>query len=325
MLANQHPDIQVRLEQLLEAIKLVYVSTFSQHAKAYVRATPYRLEEEKMAVIVQQVVGARHQNRFYPDFSGVVRSRNFYPHPPVKVEDGFAAVALGLGRAVVSGGKSLTFSPRHPRHLVQFSSVEDMLANSQTEFWALELDSFVRVEDPTSGLREVAFTLPVAEADGTLRMLASTYSEDNHAVYDGLSRPGPRVVSFAPILKHGMFPLAEVLNELMQIGEDAMGRPVEIEFAVRLPQHEKEPAVFGFLQLRPLVLSREDEEIRIDEVDADDSSAKVRRCWVTAGCRICATLSWWTRIASNAPAAARSRKASPTSTPSWRTKADRTC
>jgi CheY-like chemotaxis protein len=268
MLANRHPDIQVRLEQLLEAIKLVYVSTFSQHAKAYVRATPYRLEEEKMAVIVQQVVGARHENRFYPDFSGVVRSRNFYPHPPVKVEDGFAAVALGLGRAVVSGGKSLTFSPRHPRHLVQFSSVEDMLANSQTEFWALELDSVARPEDPTSGLREVAFNLSVAEADGTLRMLASTYSEDNHAVYDGLSRPGPRVVSFAPILKHGMFPLAEILNELMQIGEDAMGRPVEIEFAVRLPQNEKEPANFGFLQLRPLVLSREDEEIRIDEVEA---------------------------------------------------------
>ncbi len=267
MLANQHPDIQVRLEQLLEAIKLVYVSTFSQHAKAYVRATPYRLEEEKMAVILQQVVGARHQNRFYPDFSGVVRSRNFYPHPPVRVEDGFAAVALGLGRAVVSGGKSLTFSPRHPRHLVQFSSVEDMLANSQTEFWALELDSVARPEDPTSALREMAFNLSVAEADGTLRMLASTYSEDNHAIYDGLNRPGPRVVSFASILKHGMFPLAEILNALMEIGEDAMGRPVEIEFAVRLPQNENELAKFGFLQLRPLVLSREDEEIRIDEVE----------------------------------------------------------
>ena len=115
MLANQHPDIQVRLEQLLEAIKLVYASTFSQHAKAYVRATPYRLEEEKMAVLLQQVVGAPHGNRFYPDFSGVVRSRNFYPMPPMTVEDGFAAVALGLGRAVVGGGKCLTFSPRYPR------------------------------------------------------------------------------------------------------------------------------------------------------------------------------------------------------------------
>ncbi len=267
MLPNLHPDIQVRLEQLLEAIKLVYASTFSQHAKAYVRATPYRLEEEKMAVVIQKVVGAVHGNRFYPDFSGVVRSRNFYPVSPVTVEDGFAAVALGLGRAVVTGGKSLTFSPRHPRHLVQFSSVEDMLANSQTEFWALELNHPVHGEDPTADLREVSFGLDVAEADGTLKMLCSTYSLDNHAVYDGLSQPGPRIVSFAPILKHGLFPLAGILDQLMQIGEHALGRPVEIEFAVRLPQSDREPADFGFLQLRPLVLSSEGEEVRMDDVE----------------------------------------------------------
>jgi len=269
MLANRHPDIQVRLEQLLEAIKLVYASTFSQHAKAYVRRTPYRLEEEKMAVVLQQVVGATHGNRFYPDFSGVVRSRNFYPMPPVKVEDGFAAVALGLGRAVVSGGKCLTFSPRHPRNLVQFSSVEDMLKNSQSEFWALEMTHAVPPEDPGNSLREIPFSLDVAEADGTLRTLASTYSAENHAVYDGLSRKGPRVVSFAPILKHGMFPLSEMLTRLMRLGEDALGRPVEIEFAVRLPQAEDELADFGFLQLRPLVLSREGEDIRVGEVDKD--------------------------------------------------------
>ena len=167
MLANRHHDIQARLEQLLEAIKLVYASTFSQHAKAYVRATPYRLEEEKMAVVLQQVVGAVHGERFYPDFSGVVRSRNFYPMPPMKVEDGFAAVALGLGRAVVGGGKCLTFSPRYPRHLVQFSSVEDMLANSQTEFWALELTHAVmqrRCLRPACGRWRPASTLPKTTA-----------------------------------------------------------------------------------------------------------------------------------------------------------------
>jgi hypothetical protein len=117
---------------------------FSQHAKGYVRATPYRLEEEKMAVIVQKVVGTIHGShdgqRFYPDFSGVVRSHNFYPVPPMSYGDGIAAVALGLGRAVVDGGKCLTFCPRYPRNIVQFSSVEDILANSQREFWALELD-----------------------------------------------------------------------------------------------------------------------------------------------------------------------------------------
>jgi len=269
MLANRHPDIQVRLEQLLEAIKLVYASTFSQHAKAYVRATPYRLEEEKMAVVLQQVVGAAHGNRFYPDFSGVVRSRNFYPMPPVQVEDGFAAVALGLGRAVVGGGKCLTFSPRHPRNLVQFSSVEDMLNNSQSDFWALELTHAVPSEAPANSLREMAFDLEVAERDGTLQPVASTYSVENHAVYDGLSRKGPRIVSFAPILKHGIFPLPQILERLMHLGEEALGRPVEIEFAVRLPQAPNEPADFGFLQLRPLVMSREGEDIRFEEVAED--------------------------------------------------------
>ncbi len=270
MLANQHPAIQVRLEQLLEAIKLVFASTFSQHAKAYVRATPYRLEEEKMAVVLQQVVGERHGGRFYPDFSGVLRSRNFYPLHPVTVRDGFAAVALGLGCAVVGGGKSLTFSPRHPRHLVQFSSVEDILANSQTEFFALDMDRAIREADAGSGLRELPFGLNFAEADGTLQMLGSTYSADNHAVYDGVSRAGTRIVSFAAILKHGMFPLAAILEQLMRIGEDALGRPVEIEFAVRLPQDSSQPANFGFLQLRPLVLSREGEDIRMTDVEPEN-------------------------------------------------------
>ncbi len=269
MLANDHPDIQIRLEQLLEAIKLVYASTFSQHAKAYVRATPYRLEEEKMAVVLQEVVGAPHADRFYPDFSGVVRSRNFYPMGHITVADGFAAVALGLGRAVVSGGKCLTFSPRHPQHLVQFSSVEDVLANSQTEFWALKLDHATQSGDGDGGLREVSFGLNMAERDGTLQLLASTYSVDNQAVYDGLSRPGARIVSFAPILKHGRFPLPQILDRLMTTGEYALGRPVEIEFAVRMPQTEGEPADFGFLQLRPLVLSREGEDIRLDDVASE--------------------------------------------------------
>src|SRR5208283_2769062 len=125
MLANRHADLLARMGQLSEAIKRVYASTFSQHAKAYVRATPYRLEEEKMAVVLQQVVGTAHGPRFYPDFSGVVRSHNFYPVEPMTFSDGIAAVALGLGRMVVDGGKCLMFCPRYPRNLLQFSSVED--------------------------------------------------------------------------------------------------------------------------------------------------------------------------------------------------------
>ena len=231
--------INHRLEALSEAIRRVYASTFSRHAKAYVRATPYRLEEEKMAVILQQVVGTQHGERFYPDFSGVVRSRNYYPVPPMTFEDGIAAVALGLGRAVVDGGKCLTFCPRYPHNLVQFSSVEDILGNSQSEFWAVELH---RAADGRPGhWHEKRFGLDAAESDGTLQPLASTYSRDNHAVYDGVSRPGSRIVTFAPMLKHGTFPLAEILDVLVRAGEDALGNPVEIEFAVRLPRMSAPP------------------------------------------------------------------------------------
>jgi CheY-like chemotaxis protein len=269
MLSNQDPDLVVRLERLMEAIKRVYASTFSQHAKAYVRATPYRLEEEKMAVILQQVVGTIHGVRFYPDFSGVLRSHNFYPVPPMSYNDGIAAVALGLGRMVVDGGKCLAFCPRYPQHLLQFSSVEDILANSQREFWALELDHPQPRRDATSELREARFGLEAAEADGTLHNVGSTYSLDNHIVYDGLSRAGTRIVSFAPILKHGVFPLAPILEQLMRVGEEGFGRPVELEFAVRLPQNSQEPAEFGFLQIRPLVLSREGEELRMENVNPE--------------------------------------------------------
>src|SRR2546422_831211 len=254
-------------DQLREEINRVPAPTSSGNAKEYVRATPYRLEEEKMAVILQQVVGAIHGQRFSPDFSGVVRSRNFSPVPPMSFADGIAAVALGLGREVVGGGKCLTFCPLYPRNIVQFSSVEDILANSQSEFWALELDHKARDEDPVADLREARFGLDTAERDGTLHSLGSTYSDDNHAVYDGLGRLGIRVVSFAPILKHEVFPLASSLEQLMRIGEDALGRPVEIEFAVRLTHLPDQAADFGFLQIRPLALSHEGEEFRMEDVD----------------------------------------------------------
>jgi CheY-like chemotaxis protein len=265
MLGNQQGSLQGRLDELSEAIKRVYASTFSQHAKAYVRATPYRLEEEKMAVILQQVVGTLHGQRFYPDFSGVVRSHNFYPVPPMTFADGIAAVALGLGRTVVDGGKCLMFCPRYPKNLLQFSSVEDILANTQTEFCALELDRLSHSGGP-GHLSEARFGLDVAEKDGTLHAVASTYSADNHAVYDGLGRPGARVVTFAPMLKLGMFPLAPILEVLVRAGEDALGNPVEIEFAVRLPRGE-ELAEFGFLQIRPLTLARDHQDLAIEDVD----------------------------------------------------------
>jgi len=275
MLANRDAELNTRVEELNESIKRVYASTFTQHAKAYIHATPFRLEEEKMAVMIQELVGTAHDYRFYPDVSGVVRSRNFYPAEPMQPNDGIAAVALGLGRTVVDGGKSLSFCPRFPRNMLQFSSVEDILRNAQTEFIALDLSSRNNGQPPAnepshpSGVehfRERKFPLRDAEADGTLHYVASTYSRDNDTISDGLSRPGARVVTFAPILKHNIFPLPALLDYLQKLGADALGRPVEIEFAVRMGS-SMEPADFGFLQMRPLICSRETEDVAIEAVE----------------------------------------------------------
>ena len=269
MLANNHPELRERLDQLTQAIKRVWASTFSSRAKDHLHATPYRLEEEKMAVILQQVVGAGHGHRWYPDLSGVARSFNFYPTPPLESSDGVAAVALGLGRTVVEGERCLSFCPRHPQSIVQFSSVEDILRNSQREFWALELDPSAAAADPEDAMREQRFGLETAEADGTLDALGSTWSEENQAIYDGLSRPGVRLVTFAPVLKHRVFPLAEILDLLLDTGRRGMNRPAEIEFAVRLSPDGRAPHEFGFLQMRPLVLSRETEDLDVREVSAE--------------------------------------------------------
>jgi CheY-like chemotaxis protein len=263
MLANNSWSLDERLDRALVAIRRVYASTFSRHAKAYLKATPYRLEEEKMAVILQRVVGQPRGHRFYPDFSGVARSHNFYPVPPMDAPDGIAAVALGMGRMIVEGGACLRFCPRHPQHVPQFASVEDILETTQRGFWALPLEGGAA----DAGMREEWYDLAAAEEDGALAAVASTYSPENDAVYDGLARAGSRVITFAPILKHGEFPLAEVLSALMDAGQEGMGMPVEIEFAVDLQAAPGEPRRFGFVQMRPLALTRETEALELGEVD----------------------------------------------------------
>jgi hypothetical protein len=268
MLPNNGLDPETRLAQLLSAIARVYASTYSAHAKAYLKTTPYRLEEEKMAVILQKVVGNAHGPRFYPDFAGVARSHNFYPVAPLTAADGVAAVALGLGATVVNGEPCVRFCPRYPRHLVEFSSVRSMLRSSQREFYALDLGAGSVDADSPSGIELARYGLDVAEADGTLNLLGSTFSPADDAVYDGLSRAGVRLVTFAPVLKHGVFPLAEILNALLEAGAAGTGAPVEIEFAANLPVAASGPNQFAFLQLRPLALSREAAELELGEVDA---------------------------------------------------------
>ncbi len=270
MLANNGAREGARLERLLAAIKRVYASAFRQQAKLYLAATPYRLEEEKMAVILQRVVGAAHGDRFYPDLAGVGRSHNFYPVPPMTAEAGVAAVALGLGDTIVNGRVCVRFCPRYPHHVVQFSSVKDALQNSQRSFFALQLPDREASAPPIGDFELREYGLEAAEADHTLDAVGSTWSAENDAIYDGVSRPGVRLVSLAPVLKHGTFPLAPILDRLLAIGSEGTSSPVEIEFALNLPASRGATAELGFLQLRPLALSQEEDDTSLGRVnDAD--------------------------------------------------------
>ena len=265
MLPNSNPDIKIRLEELLMTIKAVYASTYHQKAKDYMKATAYRLEEEKMAVIVQRLVGTDHKGKFYPDFAGVGKSFNFYPVPPQKSDDGIALVALGLGKTVVEGGNTVRFCPRFPKHLLQFFSTKETLMHAQQDFYALDLNGKLdHHPDSTKDPLVKRYDLLESEKDGTLFSVGSTYSPENEAVYDGISRDGIRVVTFSPILKHKMFPLPEILNMLLGLGTWGMGSPVEIEFAVNLSVPQDHLKEFAMLQMRPLVISKEIDELKID-------------------------------------------------------------
>jgi hypothetical protein len=270
MIPNNNPNATARLNDLINAIKRVYASTFYQAAKDYIRVTSYRLEEEKMAVIVQKMIGSAHENRFYPDISGVAKSYNFYPILPQKQQDGIVSVALGLGKTIVDGGVTIRFCPKYPNHLLQFFSTEETLRNNQSDFFALELNGRPLEPNETHDMLLKRHGLSVAEKDGTLQFVGSTYSAENDAIYDGLSRHGMRVVTFAPILRNKIFPLPQILELLLDLGSAGMGTPVEIEFAVNMSVPKGSPKQFSLLQMRPLVLSRESEELNVDDADPRD-------------------------------------------------------
>ncbi len=264
MLSNNHPDQKQRLQHLCDAIKLVYASTFYRASKAYIAATPNRIEEEKMAVVIQEVVGLPHGDAYYPTFAGVARSRNFYPLGDAAPEDGVVAVALGLGKAVVEGEKMFRFSPAHPRQQFQFASTEDYLRSSQRQFWALDLSK--QQERPTRAAEAslVQLDLSRAEMDRQLHPIGSVYSAENHAIYDGLARAGVRLVTFAGVTKQAQFPLSGLTQLFLEQAEQGMGGPVEIEFAAIIAPGVRR---YAFLQARPLVWEPLDVEVDLESVE----------------------------------------------------------
>lgn len=269
MIPNSDPDPNVRLAELLHAIRRVYASTFYHAAREYLKVTSLRFEDEKMAVIVQEMVGADHGGRFYPEISGVARSYNFYPTGPQEPEDGIVAVALGLGKTIVEGGVTVRFCPKYPEHLQQFFSPRDAQRNNQRKFYALDLEGKPIDTRSIEDERVVAHAIEEADGDGTLAAIASTYSAENDAIYEGISRPGLRIVTFAPILRSRSVPLPEALAYLTALGTWGFGTPVEIEFAVNLSVTPGKRAKLGVLQMRPLLLSQDTEELQIDEIAAE--------------------------------------------------------
>lgn len=269
MIPNNHPNPLIKLNDLLNTIKRVYASTFYQGAKNYIRITSYRLEEEKMAVIIQKMIGAIHDHKFYPEFSGVAKSFNFYPIVPQKSTDGIVSVALGLGKTVVDGGNTVRFCPKYPTDLIQFYSTKESLDSSQKDFYALNLDGKSDFGFETHDMLTVKYGLDKAEKEGTLKLIGSTYSPENDSISDGLSRQGIRMVTFGPMLKHKFFPLPEIIDLLLDMGTWGMGTPIEIEFAVNMSVPKGKPIEFGLLQMRPLVINREHEEITIEKFEPE--------------------------------------------------------
>jgi hypothetical protein len=271
MIANNQFEPDTRFRKLVEAVKFVYASTFFARARNYQRVTGHNSREEKMAVILQEIVGARHHDRFYPDISGVARSYNFYPTGHARPDDGVVHLALGLGKTVVEGGVCWSFAPSYPRSLPPFGSPSALLDHTQTQFWAVNMGGTPSY-DPVAETEYLVYPgISEAEADGVLPPLVSTYDPAADRLVSGMAASGPRALTFAPILVGERLPLTEIIRKLLPACERAVGAKVEIEFAIRIDPGATLSAQFGFLQVRPLALSTQFMEVSAEQMRAQNA------------------------------------------------------
>lgn len=243
------------LKLIHDAVKSVYASVFFKDSKAYMNATQNVIDQEKMAIVLQEVVGSRYGNRFYPTVSGVLRSLNFYPIGYEQPEEGVANIALGLGKYIVDGGVTLRFSPYHPNNILQLSTLEFTLKETQRQFYALDMQDITNEFSINDGFNLLKLRIKDAVSDNSIRYIASTYDPADQVINDGYYEGGGKIITFANILKHNLFPLAETLQKVISIGREEMGREVEIEFAVNILN--KERGAFYLLQIRPVVQNKE--------------------------------------------------------------------
>ncbi len=275
MIPNNQPDVDTRFRKLVEAIKFVYASTWFGNARNYHRAVGKDTRVEKMAVIIQEVVGRRHIDRFYPDISGVARSYNFYPMGSAKPEHGIVNLASGLGKTIVDGGISWSFSPAFPSVTPPFGSIRDQLDLTQTRGWAVNMGPSPEYDPFNEAEYLVQYDLREAEYDGALDYIASTFLPENDRVVSGVGRPGPRIINFAPILKDHRFQLTELLSSLLIHCETQYHLDVEIEFAATISSSGK--FSFALLQVRPMVVSREQTDITDEDITSGRTLATSTR------------------------------------------------
>ncbi len=267
------PDERTMIEKLSIAIKSVYASVYFKDSKAYMTATKNVIDEEKMGIVLQEVCGQVYGDRFYPVISGVARSINFYPIAPEKSEDGIVNIALGLGKYIVDGGNTLRFSPHYPQKILQLSSVDMALRETQRHFYALDMnkESFKPCVD--DGINIIKFSVKEAEKDNSIKMIASTFDFESNMLRDGIYHEGKKLITFSNILNHNSFPLAEILKDVLEIAQQEMNKPVEIEFAVDLDVPEGQPKIFNLLQIRPIVDN--DQTLKEDLEDIEKEEALI--------------------------------------------------
>lgn len=268
----RHPsDAALTIKPLCDAIKAVYASVFYRSSKAYMTATANVIDEEKMGIILQEVCGSKYGNRFYPTLSGVARSINYYPIKPETSADGIANIGFGLGKYIVDGGASIRFSPKYPKKVIQLSNLDSVLKETQKSFMALNLDAgnFTPTVDDSANL--LRLRISEAENDYSFRFAASTYDMENHIIKDDIYTPGKRVITFSHVLTHNTFPLAEILDTLLEIGQKEMGSPIEIEFAANLDTPQGSPKIFSLLQIRPIVLNEQRITFKIGQVNPEET------------------------------------------------------
>ena len=265
------PDNKEMVKMLSDAIKEVYASVYYKASKAYMTATANVLDEEKMGIILQEVCGNRHGDIFYPTLSGVARSINYYPIGSEKAEDGIVNIAFGLGKLIVEGGLSLRFSPKYPRKILQLSSPDAAIRDTQKEFRALDLNIGSFVPSTDDGVNIMKIDIRDANNETAMKFVASTYDRNNNVLRDGIALPGKRVITFSNILQHKTFPLADILTTLLEIGQREMNNPIEIEFAANLETPPGTPKIFNFLQIRPIVHTEESHHINIDHIKTEDT------------------------------------------------------